>query len=198
MRDPPNNYIYSPEGWGVSNLTTFIVRLSRDYDEAWAGLIRRRLYAFDPRLVVSQITPLGQVRENQLWAERMANAVLKVLAGIALVLTVIGVFSVLAYTVDRRMGEFGVRMALGATRRDLMQLVIRRGMLLTLIGIVAGVGGALALTRFLRTLLFDISPQSPMVLALVGGLLLLASTLGCVVPALRATKVDITRLLRSE
>jgi ABC-type lipoprotein release transport system permease subunit len=56
----------------------------------------------------------------------------------------------------------------------------------------------LALTRFLRTLLFDISPQSPMVLALVGGLLLLASTLGCVVPALRATKVDITRLLRSE
>jgi predicted permease len=198
MRDPPNNYIYSPECWGVSNLTTFIVRLSRDYDEAWAGLIRRRLYAFDPRLVVSQITPLGQVRENQLWAERMANAVLKVLAGIALVLTVIGVFSVLAYTVDRRMGEFGVRMALGATRRDLMQLVIRRGMLLTLIGIVAGVGGALALTRFLRTLLFDISPQSPMVLALVGGLLLLASTLGCVVPALRATKVDITRLLRSE
>jgi putative ABC transport system permease protein len=198
MRDAPNNFIYSPEGWGVSNLTTFVVRLSRDYDEAWAGLIRRHLYAFDPRLVVSQITPLGRVRDNQLWAERMANSVLKVLAGIALVLTVVGIFSVLAYTVDRRIGEFGVRLALGATRLDLMQLVIRRGVLLTLIGIAAGVGGALALTRFLHTLLFEVSPQSPTVLALVGVVLLFASALGCVLPALRATKVDITRLLRSE
>lgn len=198
MRDAPNNYIYSPEGWGVANLTTFIVRLSRDYNEAFAGLIRRQLYAYDPKLVVPQIMPLGAARDQQLWAENMANSVLKVLAGIALLLTVIGVFSVLAYTVDRRMGEFGVRMAMGATRGDLVRLVMQRGVLLTLAGVIAGIGGALALTQSLRTLLFEVSPQNPVVLALVGLVLVLASVLGCVVPALRATKVDVTRLLRSE
>jgi len=198
MRDAPNNYIYTPEGWGASNLTTFIVRLSRDYDEAFAGLIRKQLYAFDPQLVVPQIMSISLLRDQQLWAEKMANAVLKVLAGFALVLTIVGIFSVLAYSVDRRMGEFGVRMALGATRGDLLRLVIRRGVLLTLVGIIVGVAGALALTRSLRSLLFEVSPQNPAVFALVGAMLLVASALGCLLPAVRATKVDITRLLRSE
>lgn len=198
MRDAPNNYLYSPEGWGSANLTTFVVLLGRDYDEAWASLIKRRLYAFDPRIVVDRVVPVGELQKQQLWAEQMANSVLKVLAGIALVLTVVGVFSVLAYTVDRRMGEFGVRMALGATRGDLLQLVMVRGMALTLGGIVVGVGGSLALSRSMRSLLFEVSPQSPAVLALVGGLLLLVSAAGCFVPALRATKVDVTKLLRTE
>ena len=198
LRNAPEYYIYSPEGWAPFNFNTFIVRLSRDYDEAFAGLIRRKLYALNPRIVVSQILPLRQARDNQLWAERMADSVLKVLAGIALVLTVVGIFSVLAYTVDRRMGEFGVRMAMGATRRDLMQLVLRRGVLLAFAGIVLGLGGAVALTRYLQSLLFETSAQDPWVLAAVGGILLVTSVLACVLPARRATKVDITRLLRSE
>jgi putative ABC transport system permease protein len=198
MREAPGNYIYSPEGWGVANLTTFVVRLSRDYDETFASSIRRDLYKFDPRIVVYQILPLSQARDNQLWAERMADSVLKVLAGIALLLTVVGIFSVLAYTVDRRMGEFGVRMALGATRRDLVDLVMRRGVLLTLLGILLGLGGSLALTRYIQSLLFETSAQDPWVLAAVGGLLLLTSVLACVLPAQRATRVDISKLLRSE
>jgi predicted permease len=198
MREAPNNFIYCPEGWGTANFTTFIVKSSRDYDEALAALLRRQLYAFDSRLVVPQIISLTAVRDQQLWAERMANSVLTVLAGIALLLTGVGIFSVLAYTVDRRMGEFGVRMALGATRGGLIRLIMRRGVLLTLAGVVGGVAGALALTQSLRTLLFEVSPQSPGVLALVAAILLLASILGCIVPALRATKVDITKLLRSD
>jgi putative ABC transport system permease protein len=198
LRNAPEFYIYSPEGWAPFNFNTFVVRLSRDYDEAFAGLIRRKLYTFNPRIVVSQILPLNGVRDNQLWAERMANSVLKVLAGIALLLTVVGIFSVLAYTVDRRMGEFGVRMAMGATRRDLIQLVMRRGLLLTLAGIVFGLAGSMALTRYLQSLLFETSAQDPWVLAAVGGILLGTSVLACVLPAQRAAKVDISRLLRSE
>jgi putative ABC transport system permease protein len=128
----------------------------------------------------------------------MANSMLKVLAGIALLLTVVGLFSVLAYTVDRRMGEFGVRMAMGATRRDLIELVMRRGVLLASTGIVLGLAGSIALTRYLQSLLFETSAQDPWVLAAVGGILLGTSVLACALPAQRAAKVDITRLLRSE
>jgi predicted permease len=198
VREAPGNCIYTPEGWGAFNLTTFVVRLSREYDEALAGSIRRHLYGFDPRLIVHQVVPLNRVREPQLWAENMANSMLKILAGIALLLTVVGIFSVLAYTVDRRMGEFGVRMALGATRRDLVQLVMRRGVLLTLVGVLLGLGGALMLTRYLKTLLFETSANDPWVLAGVAGLLLITSVLACAWPARRATKVDVARLLRSE
>jgi len=198
MRDEPNLHVFGPEGWGPTNMNTYIVQLARDYDEAFAGLIRRRLYAFDPRIVVSQIMPLGQVRETQLWAERMADSVLRVLAGIALLLTVVGIFSVLAYTVDRRMGEFGVRLALGATPRDLVELVMRRGVLLTLAGVVAGLGGALALARYLKSLLYETSGHDPLVLAAVAAILLATSLLACALPARRATRVDISKLLRSE
>jgi len=198
LRDPPGNYIYSPEGWGVSNLTTFVLRLGVDPSPALGDQVRRRLYAFDPRIVVHQAVSFDEYRGQLLWAERMANSVLKVLAGIALLLTVVGIFSVLAYTVDRRMGEFGIRMALGASRRDLVELVMKRGVLLTLLGIVLGLGGALALARFLKSLLFETTGNDPWVLAAVGVTLLAASVLACVLPARRATKVDITRLLRSE
>lgn len=198
MREQPGNYLYGPEGWGPSDFDTFVVRLSRNYDEAIAGLIRRELYAFDSRIVVHQIVPLGQLRDTTLWAERMTDSVLKMLAGIALALTIVGIFSVLAYTVDQRKTEFGVRMALGATRRHLVKLVLRRGMVLTLIGVVLGSGGALMLTRYLQSLLFETSAQDPWVLGMVGLLLLLTSLLACILPARRATKVNIARLLRSE
>jgi len=198
LRDPPNNFIYSPEGWGVSNLNTFVLRLNREFDVAMGDMVRRRLYAFDSRLVVNEATSVSEYRDSWLWAERMANSVLKVLAGIALLLTVVGVFSVLAYTVDRRMGEFGVRLAMGATSRDLVDLVMRRGVLLTLAGIGLGLGGAIGLTRYLQSLLFETSALDPWVLAAVAGLLLFTSMLACILPARRATKVDITKLLRSE
>jgi putative ABC transport system permease protein len=128
----------------------------------------------------------------------MANSVLKVLSAIALALTITGIFSVVAYTVDRRLGEFGVRMTLGATQGDIVRLVMLRGGLLAFVGILLGVAGSLALTRSLKSLLYETSPQSPLVLISVGALLLVTSALGCLIPALRATKVDITRLLRSE
>jgi ABC-type antimicrobial peptide transport system permease subunit len=133
-----------------------------------------------------------------MYHERFALSVLEVLSVTALFLTIVGLFSVLAYTVDRRMNEFGVRLALGATARDLMMLVIGRGVLFTGIGIVSGIAGALALTRFLQSLLYDTPSYDPMVLGAVAVLLILAAVAASIVPAHRATRADVSRLLRAE
>jgi putative ABC transport system permease protein len=121
-----------------------------------------------------------------------------VLGAIAILLTVVGLFSVLAYTVDRRMPEFGIRMALGATPANLIGLVMRRGMALTALGIALGIGGAMALTRFLRSLLFETPPYDPIVLGAVAGLLLLSALGACALPALRASKPDVGVLLKGD
>jgi putative ABC transport system permease protein len=198
MRDGPGSHLFRAEGMEPQQYTTFFVRTEQARDPAAMEAMRRRLYAYDHRIIVHQIATLTEVRDQQLWLERMANSVLQVLAGIALLLTVVGIFSVLAYTVDRRMGEFGVRLALGATQRDLSSLVMRRGLWLTLAGVVLGIGGALALGRFVAAMLFNTAVYDPWVLGGVAMLLLFTSALACVVPARRAARADVAKLLRAE
>ena len=198
MRESPGLCVYGPETWAPFNFNTFVVRLTRKYDEAFAGTLRRELYAYDPQLVVDQILPLSQVRDQQLWAEHLTDSVLKVLSGMAALLTVVGMFSVLAYTVDCRMSEFGVRLALGATRGHLMTLVMRRSLLLAAVGLAIGIGATFGLTRYLQSLLYRTSAQDPLMLAAVGTILIATSVLACALPAYRATKADVVRLLRSE
>jgi putative ABC transport system permease protein len=198
MREGPSNHLYRAEGMEPQQFSAFVVRTAQERDPAVMEAIRRRLYQYDSRLIVHQIATLTELRDQQLWLERMANSVLQVLAGIALLLTLVGIFSVLAYTVDRRLGEFGVRLALGATGSDLVQLVSRRALALTLLGIGLGLGGALGLTRFLKALLFETTPNDPWVLGGVAALLLLTATGACVLPARRAARVDVAKLLRSE
>ena len=119
----------------ATSVLSFVLRLTRDSDESFEGTVRRAIYQFDPEIVTSEVTPLAETRYRNMYHERFALSVLEVLSVTALFLTIVGLFSVLAYTVDRRMNEFGVRLALGATARDLMMLVIGRGVLFTGIGI---------------------------------------------------------------
>lgn len=198
LRDAPGFHVYAPETWYPPNMNTFVVRVSGGADSTMAAALKRAVYAFDPKIVPVIAAPLAETRGWQTYYESFVLSVLRVLSGIALVLTVVGVFSVLAYTVDRRMGEFGVRMALGATARDLVALVMRRGVALVMTGVVVGVGGALALTRYLQSLLFETAPNDPVVLGGVALVLFGASVVACVWPARRAAKVDVARLLRSE
>lgn len=198
IREAPGAFVYWPEKLGSRGMNQFVLRLARDDSGSLEGLIRQRLYAFDPRMVVTHVTPLTKVRDNQLWAERLTDAVLKILAAVAALLTVVGIFSVVTFTVSRRMHEFGVRLALGATSRDLATLVIRRGLVLTLLGTAAGIGAAVCLGRFLRSLLFGTTPNDPGVLAAVALALIVSATVACLLPARRATRADITRLLRAE
>jgi ABC-type antimicrobial peptide transport system permease subunit len=144
------------------------------------------------------VNSINQLRETQLWAEHMADSVFKVLAAVALLLTLVGLFSVLAYMVDCRMPEFGVRMALGATTGNLIALVVARGLVLAAIGLATGFAASVGLARYLQSLIFGTSAVDPYLLGSVCALLLLSALAACAWPAYRATKVDVARLLRAE
>jgi ABC-type antimicrobial peptide transport system permease subunit len=119
-------------------------------------------------------------------------------AAIAMALACVGIFGVMAYLVSQRTQEVGIRMALGAQRKDILGLVFGKGMRLTAMGICAGVVAALALTRLMGQLLFDVSPTDPVTLSAVVLVLALMALIACYVPAVRAMRIDPMRALRTE
>jgi putative ABC transport system permease protein len=198
MRSAPGMHVYCSDWWWPPLLSTLVLRMDRDPDKSFESIVRRAVYDFDPRLIVWNVQPVNGWIQGSMYVEELTLSVLKVLSGIALVLAVVGLFSVLAYTVDRRMSEFGVRLALGATPRDLARLVLKRGILLAAVGVAVGTAGALGLTRFLQSLLFETAPFDPLVYLAVAAALLAAAAASCWIPARRAARVDVARLLRAE
>jgi putative ABC transport system permease protein len=121
-----------------------------------------------------------------------------VFAAIAVLLSAVGMYGVLAYAVAQRTREFGVRTALGATSRDVLALVLRQGLLLTSIGIGIGLAGAIALTRYIEGMLFDVKPLDPLTYVAVVALFAAVTSIASFVPARRATKIDPLTALRYE
>jgi putative ABC transport system permease protein len=126
------------------------------------------------------------------------TVVVSLFAGSSLLLAMVGIYGVIAWTVRQRTREIGVRMALGAQRSAVLALVLRRGLKLATAGIVLGLLGAIGLTQLLRSLLFGVSPADPLTLLAVPALMLLVALLACWLPARRAARVDPMEALRSE
>ncbi len=160
--------------------------------------VRREVAQIDSDLPLSNIATMEEVMADSIWQPRLYAMLFAVFAGGALVLAVIGIYGVMAYIVITRTHEIGIRMALGATARDVFRLIVGRGMKLTAIGLVLGIGGAFALTRLMRGLLFNISATDPITFVLLSVLLAVAAFLACYIPARRATKVDPLVALRYE
>ena len=160
--------------------------------------IRSQIRSQDPKLAISAIKTMGSIVDEELARTRFSMFLLGVFAGIALLLAAIGIYGVMAYSVSQRTREIGIRIALGASGSNVLRLVGSHGLVLATVGIGLGVGGALALTRFMKALLFGVSPADPATLITVCGLLGFITLGACYIPARRATKVEPVEALRHE
>jgi putative ABC transport system permease protein len=160
--------------------------------------IQRAIWQVSPDTGVFNLMPLSRLSANTIWQSRVWGLLLGIFSAIALVLATAGIYGVMAYFVTQRTREIGIRMALGAQWSDVLKLIMRSGMLLVTIGLVIGLLGALALTRLMTTLLFEVSPTDPITFGAVALCLIITALLACYVPARRATKVDPLVALRYE
>ncbi len=199
LRDEVESQIYCPF-WQPPVNTQFLVvlvRLANLPKTDFEGLVRRAAYEAEPRLVIN-VQRLADEALLGIQTERYTMVVLQVLSSLALALAAMGMFAVMAYAVTQRQREFGVRMALGATPGDLLSMVLRRGLTLAAFGVVLGLLVAWGLTRFLQSVLFEISPHDPLTYAGVAVVLIGVAVAACWLPARRAARVDVARLLRAE
>jgi len=191
----PNVYWPMPEL--VYSRMTVLIRTSND-PLALVPAARRELRKIDPELPMASIASMDQLLSDSLSRSRFVMFVLGVFAGIALLLTAVGIYGVIAYSVAQRTHEIGVRMALGAQRSNVLGLVLAQGTRLTLSGITIGIVAALGLTRLMGSLLYGVSTTDPLTFAAVILILAAVSFLANYVPARHATRVSPVVALRYE
>jgi ABC-type antimicrobial peptide transport system permease subunit len=166
--------------------------------ETLAPALRAAVRQADPEQVVAGLRPAGELISAAVARQRFSMLLLLAFGGLALTLAGVGVYGVLAYSVTQRTRELGIRLALGARALSVQALVLRQGLAMAFGGILLGLLGALGLGRLLAGLLYGVSPADPLVLGAVTLLLAAAAGLACLVPAIRATRVDPIDALRSE
>lgn len=188
---------YWPMAQFPSSFMTLVLRTSGD-PSALTSAVAARVHAIDPELAVAEIRPLEAYLGDYLARRRFSMTLLAGFAGLALVLTAVGLYGVMAYSVVQRTRELGIRVALGASRDSVLQAVLLRGLQLVAAGVLAGVIAALLFTRVLGTLLYGVSPTDPLVFGIIVGLLVLVGAVSSYAPARRATRVDPMVALRSE
>ena len=186
--------IYTPL---VGGHAYFELRTAGD-PAALVNSIRNIVATADGRLPIFDVRTQTQQIAQTHFQERLLSRLSSFFAVLATVLACIGLYGLLSYEVAMRTRELGIRMALGAQRRHLMKLVVRQGILLSLAGVVLGVGAAFAVTRFMASMLYNVKPNDPGTFAAVAGLLIVVALAACGVPALRAVRVDPLVALRSE
>jgi len=160
--------------------------------------LRREVLALDKDLAIADVNTLEQIAGGAIKGPRFVFLLVGIFAAVALALATVGIYGVMSYSVSQRTHEIGLRIALGAQRSDVVKLVIKQGISLSLTGVAIGVGSALALTRIMTGLLFGVSSSDPLTFTLISLLLTGVSLLACYIPAHRAMKVDPMIALRSD
>ena len=176
---------------------TIVVR-SASNPKSLADAMRNEVWAIDKDLPVPEIKTMDELLSGSIARRRFNMLLLGIFAAVALVLAAVGIYGVMSYSVTQRTHEIGVRMALGATQSNVMKLVVGQGITLALIGVGIGLAGALALTRVLASLLFEVSTTDPATFAIISVLLTGVALAACFVPARRASRVDPMVALRYE
>ena len=176
---------------------TFVAR-SQPEPTSLVQAVKQQIWKVDSQLPVSNVKTMSDVAALSFAARRFNMLLLAIFAGLALLLAAVGIYGVMSYSVTQRTQEIGIRMALGARATDVLKLIIRNGLTLTLMGVVIGLAGAFALTRLLTTLLFGVKPTDTATFMAVSVVLIFVALLACYLPARRATKVDPQVALRYE
>jgi ABC-type antimicrobial peptide transport system permease subunit len=174
----------------------FVLRTTAD-PSAIISSARREMAALDPDVALALVSTMDEAMRRALATPRFTTYLLSGFAGMALLLVAIGLYGVLAYSIAQRTHEIGIRMALGAHAGDVLRMVVREAVVLVALGIVVGGAGALALSRVMESLLYEVSATDPATLAVVVALLTVVGAAAAWIPARRATRVDPLIALRS-
>ncbi len=199
LDQPAGPVFFTPlaQAQGGSSGGRVLVRAAGD-PAAIAALITDAVHRADPQVPVENLQTLATLKSGRLAAPRLTALLLAIFAGLALVITVAGLSGVIATSVSQRTHEFGVRMALGASRGAVLPMVVGGGLALVGLGLALGLAGALGLSRVLTSYLFDTAPTDPVTLAVVAAVFLAAALAACLGPARRATAIDPVIALRAE
>ena len=189
--------LYYPMAIRVWPLMDIVVR-ANGLPEALLPAVRQKVHEFDVELALANVRTMEQWLSNTAAQPRLNTLLLSVFASVALLIASIGIYGVLAYSVSQRTGEIGVRMALGATPRGVLRLIVGEGMKVVLIGIGAGLAGGLVVGRAVSSLVFGVPVRDPVTFTAVAVVLAAVAIAACVIPALRASRVDPIVALRNE
>lgn len=191
------NQVYEPFAQNPHRILNLLVR-SAEPTTALVPSLRAAVHSIDNEQPVATVRTLDALLEESMAPARFAMLLLAILSSAAVVIASVGIYGVTAYTAVQRTGEFGIRMAIGAQRRDVLGLVLWQGGKLVLFGLLAGLVSTVASARLLRSMLFETSPYDPITLAMITALLGLTALLACLLPAHRATKINPIEALRAE
>ena len=190
-------FLQDPLSKNLARSLTIVARTKLD-PGAVTGSLRALVTSMDKSVPVYSVKPMTEYLRDSLSRRRFSMVLLSTFSGVALVLAALGIYGVISYGVIQRTHEMGIRMALGAQRSDVLKLVLRQAMIVVLIGVGIGLLGSWALTRLMKSLLFNVSVTDPLTFAGIAVLMILIALLACLIPATRATKVDPLVALRYE
>ncbi len=195
--EKPLPELFIPRDQFAQNQASVIVNTRTD-SRAIVPAFRSTLRAMDPDLAIDDLRTMDERIALSVAQPRFQSFLLAIFAAVALLLTAVGLYGVISYSVAQRTHEIGTRMALGARRGNILRLVVGQGMLLAVAGVVVGLGGALLITRALQSMLYEVAPNDPFTLLAVAAVVMLTALLATVVPAMRAANVDPMTALRYE
>lgn len=199
VAQPVPDEIYFPRAQRNVNFMSVVGKARSDLRaEAVIPVLRRIVHEIDPTVALANPATAAELARQSVAVQRLMMTLLVAFSGIAALLAGVGIFSVMAYSVARRTGEIGVRMALGATTPSILRLVMHHASVLLALGLLIGLGGAFAATRLLQQALYQVKPFDPGVFATVAAFFAAVSILACLIPARRAMQVDPMTALRAE
>jgi predicted permease len=186
-----------PQAWDAFPQMSLVVRSDAD-PAVLTSAVREQVRRLDPTLALADVRLMDQIADAGVAAPRFAFLLVGLFAGLAMLLAAIGIYGVISYSVNQRIPEFGLRLALGAPPRGLMRMVLAQAAKLAIVGSALGIVAALMLSRYLQSMVYDVSASDPLTFAAVGFMVMAIALLACYLPARRATRANPMVALRAE